>query len=210
MSVAAITLHRHVRHCHHYSGAVGRWKPGAPGRLAVAAFELFAEQGYERTTVAAIAERAGLTERTFFRYFPDKREVLFAQFGEIEAELVAAVVGAAAELDGLAAVVAGIRETATVGFGSERDAVRWRTSFIEATEELQERELRKLAAIATSLAGALRTRGLPDVDAVLLADAGLAVFRAALARWLDADDDRELTGHVDETLDRFRGLVAGH
>ena len=188
---------------------MGRWKPGAPGRLANAAFELFVEQGYERTTVAAIAERAGLTERTFFRYFPDKREVLFGGFAEIEADLVAAVVGAPAEVDGLTAVVAGIRDVAGSTLAHERADVRWRATFIEATEELRERELLKLAAITTALAGALRTRGLADGDASLLADAGMAVFRAALTHWTSTDDDRELGVLIDDTHARFRALVSG-
>ena len=120
------------------------------------------------------------------------------------------MVAAPAELDALTAVVAGMRQVAVAGLADEREDVRWRTAFIEATEELRERELLKLAAIGGAVAGALRTRGLSDADAGLVADAGLAVFRAALARWTGAEgDDRELAELIDDTLDRFRALVAG-
>lgn len=84
---------------------MGRWEPNARGRLATAALELYSERGYEQTTVAEIAQRAGLTERTFFRHYADKREVLFATSGEFQELFVRAVAGAlnsAAPIDALA------------------------------------------------------------------------------------------------------------
>src|SRR6516162_6467851 len=85
-SVAVITYHR----------AMGRWEPDARGRLAKAAMVLYAEQGFERTTVAEIAARAGLTERTFFRHFADKREVLFYGMERLRGLLARAVADAPA------------------------------------------------------------------------------------------------------------------
>ena len=73
---------------------MGRWEPNARGRLEQAAMELYLERGFDQTTVAEIAERAGLTERTFFRHFADKREVLFAGAGALQELLVSAVAGA--------------------------------------------------------------------------------------------------------------------
>lgn len=188
---------------------VGRWEPGARGRLGEAAVALFAEQGYEQTTVAAIAERAGLTERTFFRHFPDKREVLFSAYEPIEDDLVAAVVAAPAELSGLDAVVAGVQQVAAHEFAEEGEAIRWRQSVIDSNAELRERELLKLAGIATSLAGALRTRGLSDSDARLLADAAISVFQVAVADWTAPGNERGLSELIDATLARYRALVAG-
>ena len=189
-------------------GGVGRWEPGARGRLGQAAVELFAELGYEQTTVAAIAERAGLTERTFFRHFPDKREVLFSAYEQVEDELVAAVVGAPAGLSGLDALIAGMQQVAGREFTEEGEAVRWRQSLIDSNDELRERELLKLAGIATALARALRTRGLPGADARLLADAAVSVFQVALADWTAPGNERGLTELIDATLARFRALVA--
>jgi AcrR family transcriptional regulator len=87
---------------------MSRWKPDAKGRLVTAAIELFAEQGYEATTVAEIAERAGLTKRTFFRYFSDKREVLFSGSQELQRLWLEGVSGAPADATQLAVVAAGL------------------------------------------------------------------------------------------------------
>ena len=75
---------------------MGRWEPDARGRLEQAALELFEERGYARTTVGDIASRAGLTERTFFRYFTDKREVLFSGSGAVESLMVESIAAAPA------------------------------------------------------------------------------------------------------------------
>src|SRR5215217_8219895 len=87
---------------------MARWEPNAEGRLREAAMELFAERGYEQTTVADIAERAGLTSRTFFRYFADKREVLFSSKEAFEQPLVDALEAAPAGAPPMAAVAAAL------------------------------------------------------------------------------------------------------
>src|SRR5262245_23924099 len=115
---------------------MARWAPDSRGRLAHAAFELFAERGYESTTVAEIARRAGLTERTFFRHFTDKREVLFAA-GNLEEELARTVVEAPEALAPLEAASAGIEAIAAMLPG--RDVARQRQGIIVANPELQER-----------------------------------------------------------------------
>ena len=151
MTVTAITYH-----C-----AMGRWEPDARGRLAKAAMELYAEQGFEQTTVAEIAARAGLTERTFFRHFADKREVLFYGMERLRDLLARAVADAPASATAMDAVSAAF-EAAGAMFQENPERVRLRDAIVSANAELRERELIKLAAFASAVAGALRDRGIPS------------------------------------------------
>src|SRR6202453_2731180 len=173
MSVTVIT----------YAVIMVRWEPDARGRLGQAAFELFAERGFEQVTVAEIAERAGLTERTFFRYFADKREVLFAGSAAFQALFVSSVESApesAAPIDAVAAAL-----YAQAGqFMEHPAAVRRRQAIIAAHPELRERELIKLAVVAAAVADALRHRGVGEPTASLTAEAGIAVFKIAFERWI--------------------------
>src|ERR1700712_2400647 len=148
-----------------------RWEPGSRGRLEAAALALYGERGFENTTVAEIAARAGLTERTFFRYFADKREVLFSGAGALQELLVSAVLnapGSAAPID----AVADALDAAGALFQERHDFARQRQSVIAANTELRERELIKLASLAAAVADALRRRGAPDPAATLTAEAG--------------------------------------
>src|SRR5262245_7540340 len=127
-----------------YNRGMGRWKPAARGRLEQAALALYGERGFEQTTVAEIAERAGLTERTFFRHFADKREVLFAGAGRLEELLVRTVAGAPDSAAPIDAVAAGL-EAAGALLQGRRGSARQRQRVIAANAELRERELLKLA-----------------------------------------------------------------
>jgi AcrR family transcriptional regulator len=161
-----------------------RWEPNASGRLGLAALELYSERGYDQTTVAEIAKRAGLTERTFFRYFADKREVLFYGSGMLQERLVQGIDEAAPALSPIDAVGAAL-EAAAGPFEEARDFALRRQAIVAANPELQERELIKLAALAAALADALRRRGVADPAASLAAEAGIAVFKIAFLRWAD-------------------------
>lgn len=181
---------------------MGRWEPDARGRLERAALELYAERGFEQTTVAEIAGRAGLTERTFFRHFADKREVLF-RGDELSDGLVAALdatPGSMAPLDAVAAAL----ESLSDFFGGRREYARRRQAVIAANPGLQERELIKLAAIAGALGVALRRRGVAEPAASLTAEAGIAVFKVAFARWLDDPQNRSLAELVRDSVDELR------
>src|SRR5512133_392884 len=145
-----------------------RWEPDSRGRLHQAAFALYAERGFENTTVAAIAERAGLTERTFFRHFADKREVLFASSGALQEALVSAVADASDALAPIDAAAAGL-EAAGAQL-PDREQARQRQAIIAANPELQERELIKFASLSAALADALRARGVADPAASLTAE----------------------------------------
>src|SRR5690242_77341 len=167
-----------------YRAPMGRWEPDAAGRLADAALALFAEQGFERTTVAEIAARAGLTERTFFRHYADKREVLFAGSPMLRDLLVQGVDDAPASATPMDAVLAALTGAADSYFDERRDFAGRRQAIVAAHAELQERELMKLASLAAALAEALRRRGVDDPAATLAAEAGITVFRVAFERWI--------------------------
>jgi AcrR family transcriptional regulator len=185
-----------------------RWQPDSRGRLEKAALELYGERGFENTTVAEIAERAGLTERTFFRYFADKREVLFGGAGMLQELLVKAVAGApdsAAPIE----VVATALEAAGGVLQERREYARQRQSVIAANTELQERELIKLATLGAALADALRRRGVGDAAASLTAEAGIAVFRIAFERWVGDTGERQLPDLMRDLLDELKAVTAG-
>ncbi len=187
---------------------MGRWEPDARGRLMKAAFELYGERGFEQTTVAEIAERAGLTERTFFRHFADKREVLFGGAGALQDLLVSTVVNAPDGLAPIEAAAAGI-EAAGAAIQEGGELPRQRQAIIDASAELQERELIKLASLASALAEALRGRGVTEPAASLAAEAGIAVFRIAFERWIEETGGQDLPGLMRESLDELRTVTAG-
>ena len=162
---------------------MGRWEPDARGRLEEAAMELYLARGFEQTTVADIASRAGLTERTFFRHFADKREVLFGGAGVLNALLVDRVASAPSSLCAMDAVASAL-DAAGAMFEPNRARARQRQTVIDANPVLLERELIKLASLATAMAGALRERGVGEPAAALSAEAGVAVFRVAFDRWV--------------------------
>ncbi len=185
---------------------MARWEPDSRRRLHEAAFALYAERGFDSTTVAEIASRAGLTERTFFRHFADKREVLFAGSEAFQQAMVSAVAGAPESATALDAVAAGLEAAAAQIPG--RELARQRQAIIAANPELQERELIKFASLSDALTNTLRDRGLGDTAASLLADAGLAVFRVAFERWTDADaDERDLPALIHDSLAELKGVV---
>jgi len=186
---------------------VGRWEPDARGRLEQAALELFVERGFEQATAAEIAGRAGLAERTFFRHFSDKREVLFGGAGRLQELMVREVAEAPASLGPLDAVAAAL-EAAGAAF-PRRALSRQRHVVIAASQELQERELIKLAMLSTALADALRRRGVGDPAAGLAADAGIAVFTSAFQRWVDAPDEGDFAELVRASLADLRAVTAG-
>jgi AcrR family transcriptional regulator len=188
---------------------MGRWEPDARGRLERAALELYSERGFESTTVAEIAERAGLTERTFFRHFADKREVLFAGASALQELLVSNVEDAPTSFPPIEAITRALVEVATVVFEQRREFARQRQLVIAANAELQERELIKLASLAAALAEALRARGVEDPAASLAAEAGIAVFRVAFERWINQTGPRTLSQLIEESVDDLKLVTAG-
>ena len=187
---------------------MGRWEPNASGRLREAALELYVEHGYEQTTVADIAERAGLTARTFFRYFADKREVLFGSSAALQERLVSALAGAPASASPIEAVAVAL-DAAAAQLGGHHDYSRRRQSVIAANAELRERELIKMASLSAALAEGLRGRGVAGPEASLAAEAGIAVFRVAFERWVSEPRERDLSLVIRESMEQLKALAAG-
>ncbi|WP_432987350.1 TetR/AcrR family transcriptional regulator [Dactylosporangium sp. CA-233914] len=179
-----------------------RWESDAQGRLERAALELFETQGFERTTVAQIADAAGLKERSFYRYFPDKREVLFAG-NEFEAHLVDHVDAADPDLTPIEAVLSALR-TADGIF--PRELLLRRVRVIAANPALAERDLIKLADIADALARAIERRGIEAGKARLIIDVVMAIHRRATSSWL-ADPDASLAGLITQAAAELREAV---
>ncbi|MCE3032842.1 TetR family transcriptional regulator [Streptomyces sp. CMSTAAHL-2] len=187
---------------------MGRWEPNTRERLAKAALDLYGERGFEQTTVAEIAKSAGLTERTFFRHYADKREVLFSGAIELEELFTRAVAGAPPSAAPIDAMAAGLDAICAV-FEERRDFARKRQAVISATAELRERELIKLASLAAALTDTLRGRGVPPSVASLTAETGVAVFKVAFERWIVADETRPLARLARESLDELRAVALG-
>ena len=175
-------------------------------RLQQAALELYAERGFDRTTTAEIAARAGVTERTFFRHFPDKREVLFDGEATLRADLTRSVADALDGLPPLEVLLRAFRKAARIIEGN-RPFAEPRLAVIAATPALQERDLAKAAAMTDALAGALRERGVTDRLAALAAQTGWATFHHAVVAWLE-DSERGLAEHLTEAFDDLRVLAA--
>ena len=156
-------------------------------RLQQAAVELFQERGYDRTTAAGIAGRAGVTERTFFRHFPDKREVLFDGQAVLVDALTASIADAPTGAGPLDALFRAFRSVTQL-LEDNRPFSKPRQEVISATPALHERELSKLEALSNALALALRARGVPELSAALAASAGMAAFADATLSWLENEN----------------------
>jgi AcrR family transcriptional regulator len=187
---------------------MARWEPDARDRLQQAALDLYGERGFEQTTVAEIAKRAGLTERTFFRYFADKPEVLFsgaAALQEFLVTLVAEAPDSAAPIDAVASAL-----EAPAGFFQERrEFSTLRQAVIDANPDLRQRELIKLATLASAIADQLRRRGVSDQAASLAADAGIAVFKTSFERWIGEPAQEDFAKLIRETLAELKAVTAG-
>lgn len=187
---------------------MGRWEPDSRGRLQEAALALYFERGFDQTTAAQIAARAGLTERTFFRYFADKREVLFGASALLKERIVAGVAGAPSDEGPLQAVDRGLAAAAAMLGESRRDLASQRQAVIAANPELRERELAKLSDYAEAVAAALRERGVSQSQATFAAEAGMTVLRVAIQLWSSGDDSGDLATIMHNSLAELRAVAS--
>ncbi|PRY16621.1 TetR/AcrR family transcriptional regulator [Kineococcus rhizosphaerae] len=182
---------------------MARWAPGAGDRLQAAALDLFTDQGYDQTTVSQIAERAGVTDRTFFRWFPDKREVLFAGSERLLALFTDAVAGSPATDP--VEIAADALAASTAFFAEERRPwARRRAAVVYGHPALAEREQLKMLTLAAALAEALRGRGVPEPDATLLGHTTVTVFQVSFEAWIRPDETREMAQIQRETFAALR------
>ena len=187
---------------------MARWQPDARERLVAAALDLFNERGYDQTTVTEIAERAGLTKSTFFRHFPDKRDVLAAGQDAIAQLLRDGILGAPADATPLAAVCTGLK-SAAAGFTSfNRELAPRLKAAIAASAELQGRNALKQIGLALAMAEALQTRGVPEPTSVLAAELGALAFKKAYARWAEPDENGDLGSMACEALRELQAAAA--
>ncbi len=207
ITIPRLTARGDVGCAHRYALGMARWEPGSRERLQVAALDLFGEQGFENTTVAEIAARVGVTKRTFFRHFVDKREVLFAGAEDLNTLLVEGIVQAPSELAPLEAIATAL---AAVDWHAmaPRAVLRRRQAVIVASPDLMERELIKFDALTEAFADGLRRRRIDDSAAKLAAQAGITVFRTAYERWIDADNGKDMAQIVGAVLAELRAAVA--
>ena len=167
---------------------------------------LFIERGYDAVTVAEIAERAGMTKRSFFNHFADKREVMFASADALQARVLAALTGAGNDLGPLdAAVQAFTRAAAPVEDYPE--LARARRAIIDSSPDLQERDLLKMAAMTAAVAAALASRSTPRRDALFAAQAATAVFTTGVEEWA-RDPARGLADSIKDALGGLRAALA--
>jgi AcrR family transcriptional regulator len=186
---------------------VGRWQPDARERLERAAIELFAQQGFAATTVPQITARAGLTTRTFFRHFADKREVLFGG-DEIPALATRLMAEAPPSLEPMALIVSGLKIVAETRFEGRREEIRERRAIIRSDPGLGERDLRKRAALAEAIRAGFVDRGVGTATAALVAELTVTVLYVALDEWLDSGGDRTLFEIITETFGSLQGALA--
>lgn len=214
MSVTVMRVALVVSDCHQSVAIdrltpMGRWEPGARSRLWQAALELYADPGFEATTVADIAARAGVTERTFFRHFSDKREVLFDGAEALQASVIEGIAAAPADETPLMTMGTVMERVAAELQERRADFARQRAAVIAANPSLQEREVAKMATLAQVATEALRQRGVPDPEASLAAETGITLFSVGFERWIRDPDGGDFAPLVRDSLERLLQLTGG-
>jgi AcrR family transcriptional regulator len=188
---------------------MARWQPGARERLVLAAVDLFADQGYDATTVAQIADRAGVTKSTFFRYFPDKRELLVAGQETLSLLLSEGIAAAPEGASPLEAVASGLERASSAMGPMNRELGPRLKAAIAASTELQERDALKTVGLATTMTDALVARGVPDPIAHLAAELGVLAFKRGYAEWMELEhDEHGLARHALKALEELKAATA--
>jgi AcrR family transcriptional regulator len=189
---------------------MGRWEPGARERMVMAAVDLFTEQGYDATTVAQIAERAGVTKSTFFRHFPDKRELLVAGQETLSRLLAEGIAEAPADASPLEAVGAGLERASTAMGPMSREIAPRLKAAVAASAELQERDALKSVSLAAAMTAALVARGVPDPTAALASELGVLAFKRGFIEWSESDRTAEdgFAVCLRKALDELRAASA--
>ena len=188
---------------------MARWEPGARERLVVAAVDLFTEQGYDETTVAQIADRAGVTRSTFFRHFPDKRELLVAGQETLSRLLAEGIADAPADATPLEAVASGLARASDAMGPMNRELGPRLKAAVAASAELRERDALKSVGMAAAMTAALVERGVPGAAAALAGELGVLAFKRGYAEWSERGrDDEPLAPYTSAALEELRAAGA--
>lgn len=187
---------------------MGRWEPNARERLVRAAIDLFTERGYDKTTVIEIAERAGLTKTTFFRHFPDKREVLFGGQDTLSRLLADGIAAAPDSATPLEAVTAGLDAATAFFTPAQREWGPRLRAVVAANSELRERAAAKRDGLALAMTEALQKRGVPDPASALAAQLGALAFERAFERWTELASEQSLTELARQALHELQATAA--
>ncbi len=187
---------------------MARWEPGAAERLQKSALELFTTRGYEQTTAAEIAQAAGLTQRTFFRYFRDKRDVLFHGQDQFVQAFLSGVDAAPAAAPAMELVATALASAASLFSNAQRPYSLMRQSVIDLNPTLRERERHKLADLAAVMAAELRARGITEPAATLAAESCASVFNIAFTQWIHERRRQSLANIVASVLDELFALTS--
>ncbi len=184
-----------------------RWQPGSADRLRAAALDLYRTHGFEQTTVADIAAAVGVSERTFFRHFADKREVLFQGQEDLKSMFVRGIHDAPADATPLQVTAFALARVATFFAQDRQPYSTLRREVIEANPSLVEREQFKAASLASGISAAFRERGMRDPAATLSAQAALAVFHVAFMMWTTPGEQRDYAQLVGVAIEELKSLT---
>ena len=168
---------------------------------------LFAERGFTATTVPEIAEAAGLTTRTFFRHFADKREVLFANEIDVPALASRMIADAPAGLSPMQIIAGSLEAVAAAQFSGGVDYFLARKAIIQSDDGLREREMHMMSRLSEALREGFVARGVDGLTADLTAQMTLAVFGTSIGRWLRQGGDADLPELLHDTLARLRSVM---
>lgn len=182
-----------------------RWKPNPQARLERAALELFSTQGFAETTVAQIAAHAGLTTRSFFRHFPDKREVLFAAEEEGSTAGAEDTTAFMTPTNLMQSIERGLLASASK-YEGRLEYLRTRQRVIESDEGLRERELRKRDDLSTAMIKDFKKLGVDDLKATLAAKIAVSIFSTAMTNWINQKSNKNLSEFVQESLDSYYSI----
>lgn len=191
-----------------YTVVMARWQGGTQDRLETAALALFLQQGFAETTVPQIAARAGLTTRTFFRYFADKREVLFVGDDSMSKLVQQLMAQTASDVCPVPLILSQLGPFAELVFGGRLDVLKTRHQIISTDQGLNERKLRKMETLRASIVDGFVQRNTDELTANLAADLAMMVLGTALARWLNSDGLMPLSSHIAQVLVAFQRLTA--
>jgi AcrR family transcriptional regulator len=187
---------------------MSRWEPDARGRLERAALDLFVEHGFDQVTVPEITARAGLTTRTFFRHFTDKREVLFADANRMPALAARLVLDAPTGLGPADVLIQGLAELASVGFEGRLHELVQRQAIVDGHDGLRERELHKMETLVEAIADAFCQRGVDELTAAVVAETSVGIVKVALRRWMESCGSEQLPDLMTRSLQTLRDVFA--